>query len=248
MQSYAWTVEYVILPELLVQSQPQTYHFLLTDSGPFHGDALIGPNSQFYTFDVFAGGWVADDCIQNQLVNPCLSNVADKVLSPSVAGIYNNLIQNLFNSSEDVNWILKEQYNIDGNAQTPLAVCDDNILNITTWLDPTDLTSKPQEFIATTILHEAMHAILHYYYGANTNPTQQHIEMLTSYLNQISSAVHQAYPSIPINDVKGLLLTEVFVLNPIARTNILTQTGFTENQINSIYLSYVTGAKGTSCN
>lgn len=178
-----------------------------------------------------------------------MSNTVDRVLSPNLASTYNDLIQDLFNSSEEVNWIIKEQSNISGSAQTDQPVENNGILNITTTLDPVDLANKSQEFIASTIYHEAFHAIVFYFTGSSYTPTEHHYYMMTSYLNLISQGLQAAYPNITLTEAKGLILKEVFNAKPSIRSEILNRMGLTEQQVTAIVTKFLTNAPGsTPCN
>ena len=54
-----WTIVEIILPEMLVQSQPNNYPYLQSD-GPFEGDVRYGPDGMIYVYNAGSGGWVSD--------------------------------------------------------------------------------------------------------------------------------------------------------------------------------------------
>jgi hypothetical protein len=239
-----------LVPEATVQSYPLSYPHLVTD-GPTDGMKILGPDNLLYIFKGDTGNWISLACIQNQLTNPCLYGVADHVLSPDLANTYNDLIQDLFNSTETVNWILKEQSNISGSAVTDPPTVSGGILSIITTLDPTDLSGKSQEYIASTVYHEGFHAILFYFTGTDYTPTEQHYLMMTTYLDLIGVALQEAYPNITLIEAKGLILKEALnsKLSPTLRAEILSRIGLSEQDVTNIVTKFITNAPGsTPCN
>lgn len=248
-QTSTWVPLYYTVPAAEITSN--NYPFLAAIPWPINGQIVFGPDNMIFTYNAASSFWVGVACLQNQLTDPCLKGVADIVLNPNLVNTYNNLIQELFNSTEDVNWILKNQNNISGSAVTDPPTVSDMRINITTTLDPTDLSNKSQEFIASTIYHEAFHAIMFYYTGTDYTPTEQHYQMMTKYLNLISEALQGAYPNISLTEAKGLILKEALntKLNPIVRGEILNRIGLSEQDVTNIVTKFITNAPGsTPCN
>lgn len=52
-----WTIVQVTLPDVVVQTQPQNYPYLLTD-GPSQGEVKFGPDNFIYTYDSWYGSWI----------------------------------------------------------------------------------------------------------------------------------------------------------------------------------------------
>lgn len=57
-----WTVVLVSLSEVVVQTNPLTYSYLLTD-GPSDGQMIIGPDDFLYEFDVWSGSWIGEPLV-----------------------------------------------------------------------------------------------------------------------------------------------------------------------------------------
>jgi hypothetical protein len=213
------------------------------DGGPYGGgDGTDGGD--------YGGGYGGDgdagDCIYNQLVTPCLFNVAAHVLDPNVASTYNGLIQQAFNSSDQINWILSEG-STDGAANTPPDVIHDGIFTVTTILDPADLTNKSREYIASTIYHEAFHALMHKYTGAFTyTPSEHHYQMMTNFIIEISQALQQAYPNISAVEAKALIAKQIYEFDGAVRSQILSRIGLTEAQISAALIKFGGNGPGTT--
>lgn len=51
-----WGIVYVLLPDILIQSQPNSYPYLLTD-GPTHDLTILAPDNFAFTFNAYTGTW-----------------------------------------------------------------------------------------------------------------------------------------------------------------------------------------------
>ena len=51
-----WTIAVIMLPEVVIQSNPQTYPYLLTES-PIHNLVIFAPDNFAYTFNAYTGIW-----------------------------------------------------------------------------------------------------------------------------------------------------------------------------------------------
>lgn len=71
-----WTVVLVSLPELVVQTNPLTYSYLLTD-GPTDGQMIIGPDDFLYEFDAWSGSWTGEPLVIVDSPGRPITNMAD---------------------------------------------------------------------------------------------------------------------------------------------------------------------------
>lgn len=71
-----WTIHLRTLSELIVQSQPQNYPYLLTD-GPTHGLMVLGPDDFLYTFDSYSGSWIGGPVVVVDSPDRPIANMAD---------------------------------------------------------------------------------------------------------------------------------------------------------------------------
>ena len=197
-------------------------------------------------------------CIENQLKNPCLKMVANKVLDPTLAGTFNNLIQDIFNKNDKVNLILKENDKYDDAfGWTPERPDVSNgIMNITIYLNPKKLAEAPTELTAATIYHEAFHAVILYFDAdANFTPTDHHIILYDKYLKLLAEALGKAYPTLPPKDAAGLILSgavmtgqgSIKAANPELAKLIIARKGFDEAELITILDRYKKRISGTPC-
>jgi hypothetical protein len=201
-----------------------------------------------------------DDCIQNQLITPCFASVADHVLQPSIASTLNFLIQDIFNSNDEVNLIIQEGSLTNQYGLTNYVESDYGNLNVYITIDPTKFSNPSKEFIGSVIYHECFHAVVDYLTGGNVPADDQHVAEYTTYLNLIASALQSAYPNMLPGDAKALLLKGLINLdggmNPPAGywkttfvDQMLAHSNSTRSQVNSTFDRYeYFDTSGSRCN
>lgn len=201
-------------------------------------------------------------CINNQLVNPCLSGVANKVLDTDLVSTYNQLIQEIFNSDEKTNLTLVEgQLPPDKIAATNPLNKHDGMIDVTLILDPAKLIGGSQEFIGAVIYHECFHAIIKTLSNGSYASDDQHIAMFTNYLDLLASSLESAYPGMQPGDAKSLILIGLVALDggpnptdpdewPTAFVDkVLNFSGFSRTQISHVNTRYqAMHISGTACN
>ncbi len=195
-------------------------------------------------------------CIDNQLKNPCLKKVANKVLNPQVASTFNRLIHDIFSKDDKVNLILIDDINpvLTKLGETDPPKEKNGILNITIHLNPGKLSVGSEELAASTIYHEAFHAIVLYLDNENIfkySPTEHHVAIFTNYLDLLGAGLNKAYPTLSPKDAKGLILKGMTVYAATwgeLYNKILARSGLKESEIKTIEDRYRTGISGTRCN
>lgn len=220
---------------------------------------VILPDKDYYAGDKCI------DCIENQLKNPCLKVVADRVFNPAIASTYNKLIQDVFNKNDKVNLILREDPNLDKEFSPKpgyvvyghAGVIQKNgpLLNVLIRLNPSHLNDKlSQEFIGAVIYHETFHALIDYF-DPNDKvyvPSDDHLAMFTNYLDLLASGLQKAFPNITIRDAQGLILGNVLAYEKEYESlldKILVNKGFTRAALKTLDAKYKNGSvAGTSCN
>jgi hypothetical protein len=190
-------------------------------------------------------------CIQNQLTTPCLVNTANKVLNTSLNDTYNNLIQDVFGTSDKVNLILVEGNAKGGYGGTTRATTDGyGFINVTIVLDPSQFIDASQEFVASTIYHEAFHALTNYLSDNSYSQLDQHVALFTSYVDLLSQALQSAYPNLSFGDAKSLILKGALNIEDKLGTQLVDKIigDFSRSQIRQVESRYETMASGTACN
>ena len=259
-QTNYWTIVEVILPPVVVLSAPDSYPFLQIQY-PVNDQVVYGTDNLIYHYNGSTGNWVGVTCIRNQLTTPCLNLTAEKVLNPDLVSKYNNWIQDVFNSSDKVNLILKEgPLPPNKTAATDPLSSKNGIIDVIVTLDPAKLINGSQQFIAATIYHECFHALTKYLSNGNFSSDDQHIAMFTIRLDLLASSLDAAYPGMQYGDSKGLILAGLLAMdggdNPDPGewttdfvNEILAATKFSRVQVTTIYKRYqVYKTSGTRCN
>lgn len=129
--------------------------------------------------------------IINNVTNPCLSSVVNTFLQ-NPHGI-NNLIQNIFSCNDDVNLKFANDnlVGLEGKTTVEHANPERTIFDVLITIDNKQaLYSK--EYIASTVIHEALHAYMNYT-GKPINGDRQHLAMGEQYLNLMSSYLQVNY-------------------------------------------------------
>lgn len=231
-----------------------------TTSGGTSTSSGTGDKIGYYMTDA---DWekVAEECIYNQLTTPCLKNTADKVLSPNLMTTYNELIQDAFNKTTQVNMVLVEGTLPTAYGMTGKVTQVGTNTNVTITLDPAQLYNTSQEFLAAVIYHECFHAVVKYLSNSTVSTDDQHIAMYTKYLDLLAQSLSTVYPNMQPGDAKGLILKGLLNLDCALNNNrdgcwpssfvdnVLLSSKFTRNQINLIFDRYqIYHTSGTKCN
>ena len=197
----------------------------------------------------------SNNTIINNLKNPCLKAAADKVLSPSLNKTFNKLIQGVFGKNDKVNLILVEG-ETNGNLGKTQASQDGSIINVTTTLDPNVFVGASQEYIASTIIHEAFHGIRRVYYQ---NYLMDHFVMFNTSLLDLSASLKAAFPSLSDADATDLILKGILALDlsvnpingefsPAVVDQVIGHAGSTRSRIANTVQRFSTTSSGTPCN
>lgn len=254
-----WGIVVVILPALVVEAKLDEYPFLDIDwPGAYHGQIVLGTDNFIYTFGS-DGNWKGIQCIQNQLSNPCLSRTANNVLGYGLASNYNTIIQNIFNKSDKVNLTLKDDRSLATTVggETPVPTRDGELINITIYLNSNVLGNSSEQYIASTIYHEAFHAIIHFldsdkwFYQTIASVNEQHYMLFKTSLDRLATGLQAAFPSMSYSDAKGLMLKGLSGsgLSQAVKDRILLDSGLSANQISEISFKYSNlGTIGIRCN
>lgn len=248
-----WSIVYVILPEILIQSQPQTYPYLLTDSGPFHGFSVLGPDNLFYTFDAYLGGWLASPDVQNEIETPCLHNQVESIRNSDVQSTIQEIFNDVFDNTSGNNmYRFTESYNPPYPARTYLESA--NPLQLRTDLNRTLLLNASLEYTTIVIYHEIVHAIL---YNQGQQGSLHHSEILHNYIDELATSAISLFPNLSLTDARAIAmfgLGDIANSNPSVNNQVASQFGLSTNQISEIGTSYRRDntqgnvKKGTPCN
>jgi hypothetical protein len=184
--------------------------------------------------------------ITNNTTNPCLKNMVNATINRNLTTVVNTLIQKVFNTSTKVNLTFSDSMPLDDKIMgyTPPSNFDANgNLNLTVNLNKDKLPNYSQEYIATVIIHESLHA---YLTTTNNLGTWQHWNIATTFATQMSVDLQQMFPNLQGPDATNLSWSGLESTDAFQQTigNDLTAQG---NYVATL-LAYTSGSKGTKCN
>ncbi|KLT66452.1 hypothetical protein [Pedobacter sp. BMA] len=188
---------------------PSNYLLYFIDcNGDIDGSAIIDDNC-----GCIQGNTGIQSCadITDKIKNKCLDSVWIKVkdtLNNKIA----NILNNTFNTSDKINFKIVDG-NIDGGYSAKTEVVTDkvnsdgiHIFDVKVTLNKNTLPSASQEFIATTMVHEIMHAYFDSQKTYYTQQFQQHRNMAENYIDDLKNAVQAIYSSLDDKAAYALIL------------------------------------------
>jgi hypothetical protein len=198
--------------------------------------------------------------INNQLKNPCLNWVANKMINSTLKNTITDILQNTFNVSDKLNVSFQESTANNFESWTQPGTLTNGVLNEIIYLNPNMLFNSntnmnaSQEYIASLLIHE----IIHTYLDVNTTLSgnlQQHTEMLKGYIDKMAASLQGFYPNITLQQARSLSLQGLGsdVTSSSAFSSLLSQYGFNRDPSSpNNYANYAqqfqTNNIGTNCN
>lgn len=185
--------------------------------------------------------------IKNNVTNTCLHNMVDATINANISTVINSLIQKVFNGSSYVNATYIDGTDLqpgqEGFTPPPSSLDANGNLTITIKLNRNELPHYSQQFIATVIMHESLHA---YLTTINNLGALQHETIATTFVTQMALDLQQMFPGLSDADAKNLALggleaTDTFK-NTIAKDMKLL------GSYQATQLAYSTGSLGLRCN
>lgn len=199
--------------------------------------------------------------VKNNLQNPCFKAIADHMIHNNLQNMVTNILQNTFGIGPKINLTFAESNSIVNQNGTPVPAqtqaqydAVNKILNVTTYirLDQFNAAAS-QEFRASTLIHEIVHAYI-FTHPEVLNGLTQHAYMLQNYIGGIADALQSFFPSISAQEATSLALGGLGpeLVGTPAFNAALTKYGFTTNansrDFYQFYLKlYEYGTSGTRC-
>lgn len=159
--------------------------------------------------------------IKDSLNNKCLKSITSQIMSSS-SYIYNDItliLKNIFSINDKINLVFRENPNLVNRTGVPIEANTinyfdslTNMNNFTITLNPTLLDSTSQEFKTAVIIHEIIHAGIRYSYNNQGYPfdifnqTITHQDMLSKYMEEMSTALVAYFPNMTMNQARSLSL------------------------------------------
>ncbi|MBL7763807.1 MAG: hypothetical protein JNL23_10320 [Chitinophagaceae bacterium] len=191
--------------------------------------------------------WVPADIINN-VTDPCLKKMVDDAISRDCSNEITNFINSAFHKNPDLDLTFKDAplgniWGSDGKtvAQGGSTGC---YITITLNSSSSSLPRASKEYVAITILHEAIHAwiILNNTTSNSSNNISHEAMASTANINLMVNGLREMYPNISLQDAKDLAwggldnTTAWSALSQTDRTRII-QTNY----------DYKNKIKGTPC-
>jgi len=194
--------------------------------------------------------------IKNQVKDTCLKKVIEYLQNYSVNNSITNILKNIFSVNNKINLTFIEDPNLkksDGSdleARTSSLPFQNSIgeLDINIFINPNMFINTSQEFRATIIIHEIMHASFRFNnsfpngIGDLFEQRLQHAEMLENYSNEMADALVTVFGMSKQNAISLTLfglgdskLISENVINSQNFQNIITKWGYNNNPTSNFF-------------
>lgn len=188
--------------------------------------------------------------IVNNVTDPCIKNNVNNVIGLDCKNEITSFINTTFSGSQQYHLQFFDQstfvgQNPDDEARTSTGPIGSDITQTMTVIrfNNSQLANASQEYIAITILHEAIHAWIDYKFPSPIDNAHQHSLMAgTNRFNLMRSALMEMYPLMSMADATDL--TWGGLHNTIEFSNLIPAEKARIIQTN---LDYKSHAKGTPC-
>ena len=194
----------------------------------------------------------AVDTIGEALTTPCYVSVFNTLTSSGLTNDLSNLITNTFGCNDTVNLTYLEAPSVYGDSTATASTKPNGgtgFLNLDITLSESQLAGASQEYIAETMFHEAIHAFLDATQGV-TNPLNQHLQMIQSYVNVELAALTEIFPNLTPTNGECLIfggMQDVVENNPAMFSSAIASYNLSQATITSINNQFKTGTLGTPC-
>lgn len=190
--------------------------------------------------------------VKVDIKDTCLKKVVEYLLTRTVYNSITDILTNVFSVNNKINLTFKEDPNlmkvngkpVEGRTSSYPFQNSQGDLNIDIFINPTLFNNTSQEYRATIIMHEIMHASFRYnnsFPGNNGDKygeILQHYDMLNSYLVEMSYALISIF-GMPEKDAVSLSLYGIGidelinnkVINSLDFNKIIEKWGFNNNPI-----------------
>jgi len=175
--------------------------------------------------------------ISYNVQNPCITAVYNHITEQVLKSKLASMLQT-FQTSTLININITSNNDLPANVYAE-AYGDGDGTNYNIELNTDVLANCSQEFIAMIFYHEAIHVFLKDNQDTwNTTNSSEHLEMLSTYFDQITSAITEAYPSMPRKDAYAIILNCINNDNEDPSYNNAMVTATKEALISVIHTSY----------
>lgn len=181
--------------------------------------------------------------------NNCIEDVWNKIQTRGVGfkGVIDDILFNTFGQSTKFNLIINDEDDLRNNKGQPVAGLtkpiiqnSDGSISINCVINAT--TVGTQEYIASTIFHEVIHAYLNHVSPIYANNIVSHTEMYKNYVSKLESMMISIFPNTDPFVIRALSLDGI--------ANIGIDFGLNQNTISDFQKeidAQASGSNGTKC-
>jgi hypothetical protein len=195
--------------------------------------------------------------IKNRISNPCIKALADQLISSNLENVISLQINNYFNNTDKINLFFRDATSEDilDVAGTKIISNTNSSFNIEIALRTEKLSTYSKEYIAKTIVHEAVHAYL-LAIGYTNSQLSQHRTMVKFFIDWMQQALLEQFPNMPPGDALGIVLIGFADLfsspdDSLIYDEMIVEYGFVRGDIFELANQYKqinkNNAKGTLC-
>lgn len=145
--------------------------------------------------------------IINDIHNPCIKSLVDKLISKGISNEISRFINNSFSKNYYFHIQFAGSYNASDHddAYTTTHLLPSGGVKFTIQFNLNSLAAASQEYIAATIFHEVMHAWADYMYPGFKTAADEHLQMANSMnFNRQVIALKEMFPSLTTQDASDL--------------------------------------------
>jgi hypothetical protein len=181
-----------------------------------------GPARMSVTEECLASGWVPlppstncsgdldcdgfpDQIIIDNLTDPCLKHTLSFISQNNYLGsTIGQMLFSIFGVSKDQNVVFLQTDTLpdfkDGNTHS--VISNLGAINSQIRLNLNILPNASKEYVAAVMLHECLHAYLHY--NSFDDSLSNHNYIANNYIDLFQNSLHQLFPNLDSMDVKAL--------------------------------------------
>ncbi|MFN8353600.1 MAG: hypothetical protein U0Y10_04115 [Spirosomataceae bacterium] len=194
--------------------------------------------------------------LKNEINNPCIKGVVNVIVNnPATKGRILMLMQKTYGTNNGaINLFFREDYSL-GTTYGQVEIATPSIVR----LNPSMLYNTTQEFIASVVLHEVIHAMI-FSYNDWSKPSaidNQHEQILKDWVVDLKTSLQILFPSLSDTDALSLALGGlddviysrfgVGTLKEYYKTFVKNTYGIEISTAEAIRNEYKNTTKGTKC-
>lgn len=199
------------------------------------------------------GGVSVIDTMAIHTSNPCLSNMINSITQKSLIPSISNTFNSIFGVNNDYNVSFEQSSTMaDTIAKTSIIAGSPSVggMDIKITLNVNILQGASQEYIAETIFHEMLHAIIDDLYPTIHSEFCAHQTIAENYIDAECTALQSIFPYLTTTDATAMILSGLGQLNdmdPTYYSALVGYYGLTTDFVISRNNDYKTLACGNGC-